>query len=71
MKILKLTADKGKVYVNINTLRVYTQTVFINPDFEKDWVQINENDVRAFIAEQKSQIVTNETPVKTTDVKTE
>ena len=66
-KILKLTADKGKVYVNINTLRIYTQTVFINPDFEKDWVQINLNDVKSFIAEQKAQM----NPVENTEVKTE
>lgn len=65
--MLKLTADEGKVYVNINTLRIYTQTVFINPDFEKDWIQINERDVRAFIAEQKAQM----NPVETTEVKPE
>ena len=69
--MIKLTTTNGKVLINLNTLRYYTCTVYIKPEFEKDWVQINEKDVKAFIAEQKAQIVTNEAPVEITDVKTE
>ena len=70
-KMLKLTAIEGKVYVNINTLRTYNNTIFINPAFEKDWIQINKKDVRAFIANQKAQKESKVNPVETTEVKTE
>ena len=70
-KMLKLTAIEGKVYININTLRIYNNTIFINPAFEKNWIQINKKDVRAFIANQKAQKESKINPVETTEVKTE
>lgn len=54
-KIIKLQADVNKVYINLNTLRYCTHPIYINADFESNWVQVEEKDVRSFIAEQKAQ----------------
>ena len=70
-KIIALEVIPGKVFINLNTLRYYTCTMIIKSEFEKDWVQIDKKDVEKFIAEQKTQISNSETPVETTEVKTE
>ena len=39
--LIKLTAEINKVYVNLNTLRYHTCSIYIKPEFEKHWVQVN------------------------------
>ena len=54
--LIKLTAEINKVYVNLNTLRYHTCSIYIKPEFEKHWVQVNKSDVHTFISEQRAQI---------------
>lgn len=55
-KIIALEVIPGKVFINLNTLRYYTCTMIIKSEFEKDWIQINEEDVTKFISEQRAQM---------------
>lgn len=66
-KTIALEVIPGNVFINLNTLRYHSCMMIIKPEFEKDWIQINEEDVKKFIAEQKAQM----NPVETTDVKSE
>lgn len=54
--LIKLTPEIDKVYINLNTLRYYTCPVYIKPEFEKHWVQIDISKARAFINEQRAQL---------------
>lgn len=68
---IKLKLQSNKVFINIRTLKYVTCNVYTKPEFEKDWVQIDQKDLKQFIADKKAQmentVVTNET----TEVKTE
>lgn len=70
-KIIKLQADKDKVYINLNTLRFYSCALYVDSDLEKNWVQIHKQDIKSFIAEQKAQIENSVVTHETTEVKPE
>lgn len=69
--MIRLKAQPGKVFVNVRTLRYVTCNIYTKPEFEKDWVQIDQKDLKQFIAEAKAQKETEATPVETSEVKTE
>lgn len=71
MKYIKLNPLHNKVLVNINSLRTFTRSIYIKPEFEANWIQLDTKDVEAFIAETKAQKEAEATQVKTTKVKTE
>ena len=52
---IRLKSSVGKVYINLNTLKYYTCPMYIKSEFEKDWVQVDAKNVKAFIEEQKAQ----------------
>ena len=69
--MIRLKAEQGKVFVNVRTLRYVTCNIYTKPEFEKDWVQIDRQDLKQFIAEAKAQREAKPTQVKTPEVKTE
>lgn len=69
--MIRLKAEQGKVFVNVRTLRYVTCNIYTKPEFEKDWVQIDRQDLKQFIAEAKAQKEAEATQVKTPEVKTE
>ena len=68
---IRLKAKTGKVFINIRTLRYVTCSIYTKPEFEKDWVQIDQRNLKQFIAEAKAQKEAEATQVETTEVKTE
>ena len=69
--MIRLKAQSGKVFVNVRTLRYVTCNIYTKPEFEKDWVQIDQRDLKQFIAETKAQKEAEATPLETSEVKTE
>lgn len=69
--MIKLKTQIGKVFVNVRTLRYMTCNIYTKPEFEKDWVQIDQRDLKQFIIEAKAQKEAEATPVETSEVKTE
>lgn len=69
MGTIRIKIDTDKVLINKHNLRIVSGILYTE---DKDsWVQIDKQDIKSFIAEQKAQIENSVVTNETTEVKTE